>query len=60
MADDDAVIIFEAGGEKLNYVVGTAVIITSADHAYLDITRLAAAHASNLLGSPSWSTKCDY
>lgn len=60
LADDDAIIILEAGHEKLRYVVGGATIITSTNVDYLDITNRAAARAAEMLGNPGWKTKCDY
>jgi hypothetical protein len=60
VADDDAVIILEAGNEKLRYVIGSATIITSVTYEYLDITSLAIDKAAELLGNPKWATKCEY
>ncbi len=60
LADGDAVIIFEAGHEQLNYVVGTAMVVTQKHCAHLDISDLAMAEAAELLGNPEWTTKCDY
>lgn len=60
VADDDAVIILEAGNEKLRYVIGSATIVTSATYEYLDITSLAIDKAAELLGNPKWATKCEY
>lgn len=60
VADDDAIIIFESGNEKLRYVVGSATIITSRECTYLDITSLAKIQATELLSNPDWETKCEY
>lgn len=60
VADDDAIIIFEVGNEKMRYVVGSANIITSSDALYLDIKNTAIKKARKLLGNPSWRTKCEY
>lgn len=59
VADDDAVIIMEAGHEKLRYVVGSAEIITSRSTKYLDISRLAVKTAGKMLGC-EFATKMDY
>lgn len=59
VADDDAVIIMEAGHEKLRYVVGSAEIITSRSTEYLDISRLAVKTAGKMLGC-EFATKMDY
>ena len=57
---DDAVIILEAGHEKLRYVVGSATIITSQDIKHLDLTNLAVACGRAMLNNPDWKTKCEY
>lgn len=58
--EDDAVIILEAGREKLCYLVGCAEIITCNDRECLDISDLAQHHAANMLGNPNWETSLDY
>lgn len=60
VAEDDAIIILESGNEKLRYVTGSAVIITSTEIEYLDITTLAKMRAAALLKNPQWVTQCDY
>lgn len=60
LCDDDAVIIFEIGHEKLNYVVGSATVVTKEHCEHLDISDLATAKAGELLGNPEWTTQCDY
>ncbi len=60
IADDDAIIIMEAGHEKLCYVVGSATVITSTELKYLDMTTLAMEAATALLKNPNWMTRCDY
>ena len=60
VADDDAIIILEAGNEKLRYVIGSATIITSSTYEYLDITSIAVDKAVDLLGNPKWETRCEY
>ena len=60
IADDDAIIILESGNEKLRYIVGSATIITSEDHDYLDITALATERAAEMLKNPDWQTICEY
>ena len=57
--EDDAVIILEAGQEKLCYLVGSAEIITCNGHEYLDISDLAQTRASAMLGNPGWQTQFD-
>ena len=60
VADDDAIIILEAGNEKMRYVIGAATVITSDQFAYLDIADLAKQKASEFLSNPSWQTQCTY
>ena len=60
VADDDAIIIFESGHEKLRYVIGDALVITGAGHWYMDIAALATEKAAEMLGNPGWKTKCTY
>ena len=60
VAENDAVIILEAGNEKMRYVVGTALILTNKACEYLDIAELAEKRAAGLLAIPSWKTKLMY
>ena len=60
VADNDAVIIFESGHEKLRYVVGSAVIITKTDVEYVNIEDAAIAQARQMLNNDSFTTQCDY
>jgi len=60
VAADDAVIILESGYEKLNYIVCRALIVTSNATEYIDLGGIACKKAAEMLGSPTWTTKCDY
>ena len=60
VAEDDAIIIFESGNEKLRYLTGNAMIITSKDTAYININNAATKKASDMLGNPSWETRLNY
>lgn len=60
VAENDAIIILEAGNEKMRYVVGTALILTSKVCEFLDIAELAEKRATELLALPSWKTKLMY
>lgn len=60
VAEDDAVIILEAGNEKMRYVVGTALILTNKACEHLDIAELAEKRAAELLTIPSWKIKLMY
>lgn len=58
VADDDAILIFEAGHEKLRYVGGGATIITAKSVEYIDLEDCARSKARELLGNEQWNTKC--
>lgn len=60
VAEDDAIIIFEAGNEKLRYVVGSATVITNKDVKYLNVQHLAVEMAGKLLNNPDFDTVCEY
>ncbi len=60
VAENDAVIILEAGHEKLRYIVGAATILTCRDHTHVNVISAAKARAANMLGIPNWETKCEY
>ena len=60
VAEDDAIIIMESGNEKLRYLVGSALVITSKQIKYMQIEALAAEAAAKMLGNPSWATRVDY
>lgn len=60
VADDDAIIIFEAGYEKLRYVTGCATVITSKGVEFIDIEEVATKKAAELLGYKNYSTLCYY
>ena len=60
IADDDAVIILEAGHEKLCYVVGDATVVTGQSVKHLGIMHLAVACGKDMLNNPGWTTKCEY
>ena len=60
VADDDAIIIFEVGNEKLRYLVGSAIVITSKATDYLDLTYMAVQHAGSMLNNDDWQTVCEY
>ena len=59
VAEDDAIIIFEAGHEKLRYVGGGAVIITAKDTKYIDLQTAACKKAAELLQNEKWTTRCE-
>lgn len=60
VADDDAILIFEAGHEKLCYVGGGVTIITSKGVEYINLEDTARSKVRDLLGNERWDTKCSY
>ena len=60
VTEDDAIIIFESGNEKLRYLTGNAMIITSKDTAYININNAATRKAADMLGNPEWETRLNY
>ena len=59
VADDDAIIIFEAGNEKLRYVVGQAEIITSDSYSFISLKAEAVKRAASVLHNSKWQTQCE-
>ena len=60
IADDDATIFIEIGHEKLRYLIGLVVIVTTNDVKYLDLSNIAIETAKNMLNNPDWTTKLNY
>lgn len=60
VADGEAVIIMEAGHEKLRYVSGNATIVTSETVEYIDVERAALQLARELLDAPDYEPKMYY
>lgn len=60
VAVNDAVIICEAGNEKLRYVTGFATVITSGGIETISIDELAIAKAREMLKDEDYNTKMDY
>lgn len=60
VAEDDAVLIFEAGNEKLRYVIGSVTVITSKGYEYRDITGMGIEMARQMLNNSNYKTQCDY
>ena len=57
VAEDDAVIIAEAGNEKLRSVVGTVLVITNSDTKYLEIWEIAVETARKILKNVNYNTE---
>lgn len=60
VAEDDAVLIFESGNEKLRYVVGSVTVITNDKYSYKDITSVGIETVKQMLNNPDYKTQCDY
>lgn len=60
VADDDAIIILEAGNEKLRYLVGSADVITSERYTYMRIEDFAISEAAKMLNNPKFTTRVAY
>ena len=60
VCENDAILIFEIGYEKLRYVVGCCTVITSTDMQCVDIRQQALDLAAKLLNSPNYNTRLDY
>lgn len=57
VAEDDAILIFEAGHEKLRYVGGGVTIITAKSIEYIDLENSAIRKAQELLRNDHWNTR---
>ena len=60
VVDDEAILIFESGHEKMRYVTGSCVIVTSKETKYLNIKQIAVAEAQRILEKPDYQTICEY
>jgi len=58
--EDDAIIITEAGNEKLRYVIGFCTVITSKEIQGVSIPDIALHLARKLLGNKNYQTQMDY
>lgn len=60
VADDDAIIIYEVGNEKLRYLIGSAHVITSKSQEFVDLRAVAYEAARTLLNNQNWTTRSEY
>ena len=60
VAEDDAILLFEVGNEKLRYVVGSVAVITSKGYEYRDITDVGVEMAKQMLNNPNYDTQYAY
>lgn len=60
VTEDDAILIFESGNEKLRYVVGSVAVITSKGYEYRDIRDVGMEMARQMLNNSDYTTRCEY
>ena len=60
VCENDAILIFEVGYEKLRYVVGCCTVITRTKMQHIDIHQQALELAAKLLNRPNYNTRLDY
>lgn len=60
IVDGDAAIFMEVGNEKLRYLVGSAIIVTSKGFDWIDLSLMAVNKAKEMLGNNEWETKMEY
>lgn len=60
VAEDDAVIIMEAGHEKMRYVCGIGHVVTSKGIEYVSLKWDCIDKACEMLGNPNFMTQCEY
>ena len=60
IAPDDAILIFEAGYEKLRYLVGCVTVITQTEIRYDDITNIGVRMAKEMLNNSNYDTRYSY
>ena len=60
VAENDGILLFEVGNEKLRYVVGSVSVITSKGYEYRDITNVGVEIAKQMLNNPNYDTQCSY
>lgn len=60
VCENDAILIFEVGHEKLRYLVGYCTVITSTAIQYVDIRQQALDLAAKLLNTPGYNTRTEY
>ena len=60
VCEDDAIIIMEAGHEKLRYVAGLNTVITHTAIQSVSLSEASLEIARKLLGNPDYQTQMDY
>lgn len=60
VAPDDAIIITEVGHEKMRYLVGYTLVITSTAHRGISLSNESVNAARELLNNPQFETQLDY
>ena len=60
VADDDAIIITDAGSEGMRYIYSGVTVITSHDIKYKGLEEIGLKLAREALGNPNWKTRNSY
>ena len=60
LCEDDAIILMEAGSEKLRYVAGLCTVITHNDVRFIDMRDVVLEKAREMLSDPTYSTQLEY
>ena len=60
LPDNDAIMITEIGSEKMRYLTGCCIVITSADFKCIDIGSEALKLAKTMLKNPDFTTQNEY
>ena len=60
LPDGEAIILTEAGSEKMNYISCVATIITNNTTGYVNLYDVALEKARTILGNPEYNTQLDY
>ena len=60
LPDGEAIILTEAGSEKMNLISCVATIITNADVKYVNLANVAVSIAREMLKNPDFTTEMDY
>lgn len=57
---EEALILQEAGHEKMNYLVGDVYVITADTRTYISMRETGIQEARRILQNPSYETRMDY
>jgi len=60
LPDGEAIILTEAGSEKMRYILCTSTIITNSEIKHINLANIALATAQEMLKNPNYTTEMDY